>query len=131
MTYYYWLESVATYGAATCYGPLEVLVPEDSDDPANPGIQIATQLTGAYPNPFNPSTTISYSLAASAEVAIELYNLRGEKVRGYRRSHPEKGRYSLLWDGRDDQGLACASGVYLCRMSSGSYTAATKLSLLK
>ncbi len=130
-SYYYWLSSVATSGISTYFGPLEVYISADPDDPANPPIPIVTELLNAFPNPFNPSTTISYALAEGAEVCIDIFNGRGQKVRAFQRSHSEPGRFQLVWDGKNSLGNTCSSGVYLYRMSSGSYSAYKKMIMLK
>lgn len=130
-SYYYWLSSVATSGISTYFGPLEIYVTADPNDPSNPGIPLVTELLNAFPNPFNPSTTISYSLAAGADVSIDIYNSRGQKIRTFQRSHSNMGRFQVIWDGKDSRGNTCASGVYLYRMSSGSYSASQKMIILK
>ena len=69
-----------------------------------------------YPNPFNPSTTIRYSLPASASIRLNIYNLNGEKVRTLANKHQSAGTFEISWNGRDDNGLPVASGIYIYRM---------------
>ena len=69
-----------------------------------------------YPNPFNPSTTICYSLTTSANVGLNIYNLKGEKVRTLINKHQSAGTFKISWDGCNDKNLRVASGVYIYRM---------------
>ena len=71
------------------------------------------------PNPFNPTTRIPYALASDGGVRLTLYDVTGRYVRtpvdGYRWT----GRYSVVWDGRDEAGRSVGSGVYIVRMTAG------------
>jgi hypothetical protein len=96
-----------------------------------PPLPVKTYLAQNHPNPFNPSTTIEYGLASSELVSIELYNVRGQLVRTLVNEHKAPGWYSVDWDGRDQRGNAVASGVYLSKMSAGSFVDTRKLILLK
>jgi hypothetical protein len=87
-----------------------------------------------YPNPFNPCTTISFSVTqTSSSATIEIYNLRGQKVKVL--TFPNKGlgtrERSVTWNGTDDNGRPVASGVYYCRLKSGEYQEVRKLVLMK
>lgn len=88
-------------------------------------------LSQNYPNPFNPSTTIAYQLPAAERVTIEIYNVLGQRVRQLVNGYQPAGRYTLVWDGRNEAGEQVASGVYLYRMHSGSYLEQRKMTLLK
>ena len=84
-----------------------------------------------YPNPFNPETTISYSLPGSSQVRLVLYNLLGHHVRTLIDEQQLPGSYVRVWDGRNDAGMSMASGVYLCRLTAGTFDKAIKLTLSK
>jgi hypothetical protein len=85
-----------------------------------------------YPNPFNPTTTISFSLPKEAPVTFEIYNMLGVKIRTLMAGQTKSaGLYSVAWDGRDDAGVSMSSGVYLYRISAGSFLASKKMTLLK
>jgi len=85
-----------------------------------------------YPNPFNPTTTISFSLPKEAPVTFEIYNMLGVKIRTLMAGQTKNaGTYSVAWDGRDDAGVSMSSGVYLYRISAGSFLASKKMTLLK
>ena len=89
------------------------------------------RLLGNYPNPFNPSTTIRYTLAGSSEVTLAIYNLRGESVRTLVNGFQAAGEQSAVWNGKDDAGEAVASGVYVVRLLAGPFSDARKITLAK
>jgi hypothetical protein len=84
------------------------------------------RLRPAYPNPFNPVTTISFDLPEVAVVSLKVYNMVGEEVAVLAEGMRQPGTYRVLFDG---SGLP--SGVYLCRLTSGSFSAGGKMLLLK
>lgn len=129
-SYYYWLQNVEMDGTAQFYGPVSVLF-SISGEGGSPSVPNLTQLNNAYPNPFNPSTCIPYRLEGAGKVKIDIYDQRGRKVRSFERGHAAAGRYGLLWDGCDSSGKTLPSGVYLVKMSSGSYVGSKKVVLQK
>jgi len=84
-----------------------------------------------YPNPFNPSTTISYQVPRQSDVRIEIYNILGQKVRLLLNDRREPGVYQAVWDGRNDGGVQVGNGVYLYRMVAGDFIQARKMILMK
>jgi hypothetical protein len=90
-----------------------------------------TALLGNYPNPFNPETAISYSVKSDAPVTLEVYNLKGQKIRTLVNSDVKGGNYTVTWKGDDEHGNKVASGVYFYKMSSGKFTSSKKMILLK
>jgi hypothetical protein len=84
-----------------------------------------------YPNPFNPITTISFSLKSAASVDLSVYNLRGEKVTTLVSERREAGAYKAQWNGTDQQGRALGNGVYFYRLSTPGSTETRKMVLLK
>ena len=103
--------------------------PSNTDDDLFPSIESA--LYPARPNPFNPSTVISYSLQERTPVEISIYNIMGQKVRVLVNSIQEAGNHSILWDGRDDRGLSAPSGIYFYRMRTHKQNFHQKMLLLK
>jgi hypothetical protein len=69
-----------------------------------------------YPNPFNLSTTICYSLPTSADIRLNIYNLKGEKVRTLINHHQSAGTFEISWNGRNDNNVRVPSGIYIYRM---------------
>jgi len=94
-----------------------------------------TKLSQARPNPFNPRTTIEYSIAAPGYVTLRVYDLAGRVVRTLVDRDVEPGEHKVVWDGTTDAGQRAASGVYFVKMEiagdSGAFRAARKLVLLK
>jgi len=78
------------------------------------------------PNPFNPTTTISYSLADAGNVTIDVFNVAGQKVGTIVDGFVEAGSHSVVWDGSD-----FSAGVYFYTVKSGDFTKTTKMTLLK
>lgn len=130
-TYYYWLESLSYQGAAEYYGPLCVIVNAQDNEPPNPPPPLETKLLAAYPNPFNPSTTIPYSVKEAGEVKIQIFNLKGQLLRSFESMHSSPGHYRIIWDGKDASGRSLASGIYYYRMSCGDYSFIKKVILTK
>jgi len=89
------------------------------------------ELAQNRPNPFNPVTTIQYALAATDHVTIRIFDIRGALVRVLVDETQPAGWHSVEWNGRDHSGQPVASGVYLCRMMSGTFADTKKLVLLK
>ena len=90
-----------------------------------------TALLGAYPNPFNPSTTIRYSLSSPSDVAINIYNVTGQEVKSFRFDNQTAGEKSVIWNGTDESGTPVASGVYVYRLKAGTFIASSRMMLLK
>lgn len=84
-----------------------------------------------HPNPFNPSTTIRFELAARGPASLRVYDVRGHLVRTLVDGDADAGTTSVTWDGRDDSGRAVASGVYVYRLRTGSTAESRKMVLLK
>ncbi len=106
---------------------VEIDVVDAGDDP----IPMVTELSGNYPNPFNPETTISYSLKSEEHVVIDIYNIRGQKVKTLVDEQQTAGYHTVVWNGRDSNDRSVASGVYFSRMRTGKFTSAKKMILLK
>lgn len=84
-----------------------------------------------HPNPFNPQTTIGYSLPRSAAVTIDIYNLLGERIRALVSQTMPPGKHGVVWDGRDDDGGEVSSGVYFYRLRADDFSATKKMLLLR
>jgi hypothetical protein len=88
-----------------------------------------------YPNPFNPSTTIEFDVPEVVgklpRVAVQIFNILGQKVRTIERGIHDAGRYSVVWNGMSDNGTRIASGVYFYRMLAGEYASTKKMVMLK
>jgi len=86
----------------------------------------------SYPNPFNPSTDITYDVPPDGgKVTIQIFDAAGRFVKTLVNSNKTVGRKTVTWDGRNDQGEQVATGVYFCRMAAPGYEKAMKMTLLK
>ncbi len=92
---------------------------------------LVTRLGDNYPNPFNPTTTIEYSLARDAHVSLAIYNVRGERVRTLVDAFQKRNEYRAVWDGTDANGNEVASGVYFYRLKTDGFAESKKLVLLR
>jgi hypothetical protein len=99
-----------------------------------------TFLKGNFPNPFNPSTTIMYTLSGvrSQEsgnsgdfVEIYVYNIRGQRIRTLVNGYHTAGEYQITWNGTDDTGKQVSSGVYFYRMITGDFVETRRMVLMK
>lgn len=101
-----------------------------SDPSLNPAAPLV--LKGNHPNPFNPSTTIAFSLELPQSVDLRIYNLKGQLVRALLRgAELPAGQHVIVWDGRTGNGESAASGVYFCCAQAGGYRATRKMLLSK
>ena len=83
-------------------------------------------LQANFPNPFNPSTTIPYQLAAPTQVRLVVYNTLGQVVRVLVDQHQPPGSHQAVWDGRDSSDREAASGTYLFRLEAGTAFSQTR-----
>jgi hypothetical protein len=79
-----------------------------------------------YPNPFRDDTTFHYNLGKEAMVDISIYNAKGQRIKHYQHNRVAKGSHSLNWDGKDNLGLDCSSGIYIVKMTIDRKTIASK-----
>ena len=94
-------------------------------------IPAATTLLGNYPNPFNPTTAISYQLSADNWVALRIYNTLGEEVATLVNEFQTAGYKSATWNGRNDAGSSVASGIYIYRLTTGNVVTSEKMMFMK
>lgn len=89
------------------------------------------ELNANYPNPFNPSTTIPYTLSSGTSVNVSVYDIHGRLVRELVRDMKPAGHHEAVWDGKDNNGNDIQSGVYLSRITAGDHTASKKMLMIK
>jgi len=94
-------------------------------------IPMTFSLRGNFPNPFNMSTTIEYTVAKSADTSLIIYNSLGQKVRRLISGNIEAGAHRILWDGLDDSGHTVSAGMYISKLRSGDRTATMKMTVIK
>ena len=98
-----------------------------------PGVPDAAGLTvTSHPNPFNPCTTITFTLPSATGVSLRVYNARGERVRVLLDDAPfAAGSHPAVWAGDDDRGAHLASGIYFYELRAGDATRLGKLTLVR
>ena len=105
-----------------------------SFDVGDTPIPLVTELMGNYPNPFNPTTIINYSLKENAKVSLNIYNIKGQKVKQLitnSTSQLSAGQHSVVWDGRDENNKPVGSGIYFYKMKTDNFEKTKKMILLK
>lgn len=127
---------------------IDIVVHFDFTDSEEEELPHATNILRNYPNPFNPTTTISFDLTTEISENTELciYNVKGQKIKTYSSFNSEcilpdntteNGQdgsnfsYSVIWDGKDDNDRSVPSGVYFYKLKNGSYQHTRKMLLLK
>lgn len=127
----------ASDGSAAAFDTAYVRVPHDSgwrEPPTPEAVGSApreTVLRDARPNPFNPSTAVTFELAREERVRLDIFDAHGRRVRTLLDERRPAGAHRVSWNGTGDSGEAVASGVYFLRMYAGDYSATRKLVLLK
>jgi len=122
-TFWIKLADVTVNDEKTFHSPISIIM--DTEIPQN------IQLDPNYPNPFNPSTNISYQLSKSGYINMAIYNLRGELVSTLISKKQNAGKYSIDWIARDMKGDELPSGVYILRLSSGNIIKSHKIMLMR
>jgi hypothetical protein len=108
--------------------PVTLNVVQTANEPTLPAI---TKLKGNYPNPFNPETTINFSLKEAGPVELAIYNIKGQKIKTLVNETLPAQNYNIVWNGRDDNNQQVSSGVYFYRMNTSTYTSTRKMILMK
>ncbi len=121
--YEYLLEAVDFNANKVQYGPRV----------ARPSSPLATELLSNYPNPFNPITTLRFTLKEKLKVSLVIYDSKGRLVRTLAR--PDRamlpGKYRLIWDARNEGGIEVPSGQYFYRFTAGRYVKTRRMILVK
>jgi flagellar hook assembly protein FlgD len=84
-----------------------------------------------YPNPFNPETKIVFNLPEEGNVKLEIYNIKGQKVKTLLDCYMSPGRSEMIWNGKDDNGKPVGSGVYFYKLQTPEKCFTKKCMLLK
>lgn len=95
------------------------------------GLPTKFAITKNYPNPFNPITTIEFTIGKAANAKLVIYNLVGQKVKTLYNQDFKRGTYKATWNGVDDNEQAVASGMYFLTLESEGFKASKKLLLIK
>ena len=120
-TYWYWVESISISGDTESYGPISLSIPSEGND--IPELPLITKLQQNFPNPFNPSTLISFDIKEFETGILSIYNIKGQLIV---MDEFETGRHNYAWDARNH-----SSGIYLYKLQTESYTRIMKMLLVK
>jgi hypothetical protein len=90
-----------------------------------------THLFQNTPNPFNPVTTIGYSVREEGPVDLTIFSVEGEHIRTLVHRHRQPGLFSAVWDGKDESGRPVSSGVYFYRMTTDNHSEVRRMLVLK
>lgn len=101
------------------------------DEDANNLLPDRISLDGNYPNPFNLSTTIEYTLKNNAEIDLSVYDILGRHIKTLVKNYMSLGSHQVHWDGTDKDGKVLPSGVYLYKLKTETFEDAKKLVLMK
>ena len=111
-----------------------------SNDPDEPQVDVVVsgtaiasevELVQNWPNPFNPSTTIKYSLNKEVWVSLKIYNTLGQQVKELVNAHQAAGEKSVVWDGTDQSGHKVSSGIYIYQLRAGKFRKDYKMLMTK
>jgi len=103
----------------------------DINQPTPDELPVSIELGQNHPNPFNPATTIEFTLNRRSNVSIAVYNLLGERIRVLVEGVRPVGLHRVTWDGTDSRGDDVASGIYLYRLTADGYETSKKMMFLK
>lgn len=122
--YYYWLQAVwNNFGSTKIAGKWNnVGVKEEN---------IKFNVSNAYPNPFNATTTINYTIPEGTNIELVVYDINGRKVKTLDCGWKDGGSYRSNWDGTDKNGRNVGNGVYFYRIHSGKYIKYGKIGFVK
>lgn len=84
-----------------------------------------------YPNPFNPSTTIEFSIQNESFINLSIFNIKGQKIKSLTNDKYPKGNHSIIWNGDDESGKPVSSGIYLYKLKVGNQVSVKRMLLLK
>ena len=126
-SYDYRLCDVDYKGKITRHEIVRIVVTAD-DNLQQPG---SVKLMNAYPNPFNPTSTIEYAIEQASHVNLTIYDLRGNEIARLVQAHQEAGWHTAVWNGLDNQGQSIPTGVYLANLNDQYQSRVIKITYLK
>ena len=104
---------------------------EPEEEPSNNFTPTCATLNGNYPNPFNPTTTISFSLPKESKIELSVFNIKGQKVKTLANTEFDRGNHSFVWNGKNDEEQHVSSGMYFYKISVNGNQKTNKMLMLK
>ncbi len=128
--YHYWLQTVDLDGSQAWHGPVSVFLVGESES-QTPPTPLKTGISSVFPNPFNPDAFFEYHLEGATQLSFTIYDNRGRMVRHLDLGSQPVGSNRCHWDGLDNSGNACSTGIYHIRMDTGSQKYFARAALIK
>ncbi len=133
--YWYKIDVVGIAGERATYGPIRVTPTSLAVSPLDGVVPQSLVLHQNYPNPFNPSTTVRFDLPAGDvpfyDVQLEIFDVRGQRVKTLLKGKYAPGSYALQWDGTGERGDRVPSGIYIYRLITPDFRQAHKMILTR
>jgi hypothetical protein len=129
-TTWYVINAVDADGYAGGYSVEIISAPDPASSVFDPRA-LAFALDQNVPNPFNPTTTIRFSLATPELVTLNIYDVAGRRIRTLVDTPQAAGTHTVTWNGTNDRGAAVSSGIYFYRLTAGGFAETRKMVLLK
>ena len=124
---------ISRYAPNPQYYPTLFIYSADSTNVINENVLISNNdiCLKSFPNPFNPETKIAFNLPKSSRIKLEIYNIKGQKVKTLVNEVLPAGEHSAIWNGRDSNDKRVSSGIYFYKLEAGDYQEVRKMLLLK
>ena len=106
---------------------IDSIVEKFSDEPVIKEINLFQN----YPNPANPSTTISFILPEDSNIELSIFNVKGQKVKTLQKEYLSKGTHNTIWEGNDSNNNKVAADIYLIRLIAKGQTYTKKMILMQ
>lgn len=128
--FYYYL--IANYSNPDGYSlPSNEIMLEPFSDSVIETINYITELKGNFPNPFNPSTTFYFSLQNPENIELNIFNIKGQKVKSFKKENLQAGNHQIEWNGKDEFDKNTGSGIFFYQLKTKNYQSIKKMILLK
>ena len=119
-------EAQIAHGYSNLFALDTVTAVDDGGSPPS-----ATALTSIHPNPFNPRTTIEFTMAEAGFVDLTVFDVRGRLIRRLDREYRPAGSYQVTWSGQNEAGRGVPNGTYFCRLIAAGTSQTIKMTLAK
>lgn len=129
--YYRYSATFGSYTLNSCGGDHDIFVAKlGSDTYADYSLPSSQTNLSNYPNPFNPTTTIEFSIQNDSNIDITIFNIKGQKIKTLVQNEFTKGSHSIIWNGEDNNNNLVSSGIYYYKLIADGKTEAVKKCLL-
>ncbi|PID28092.1 MAG: hypothetical protein CSB55_06140 [Candidatus Cloacimonadota bacterium] len=133
--YWYWVEAVSLNDNSSFTQSQSILLAEETQPQEEvPEAELTAGIKDVYPNPFNPPVNISFYIdekSTESNANIEIYNVKGQKVHARNLGKKSEGLHTISWNGNDEDGKECGSGIYFVKFNAGSHRSFKKSIKLK